>query len=156
ILLSVILFQVNTPGIRLDPLEGEAERPIHMDAVALRLAAQGMEIKARDVQLRWGCGGAERAQPPPQPLHQVRWHTALVIAAPKPCQSLVPEAPYHDERVHNTFTCVNSGLPFLPHRPQSTNPRTVRRGRGSVTPLNTRTPMPAPWASGVIMRGGMG
>lgn len=95
---------------RPQPTRRYAERSVHVNAIAVRLSAQRVEIEARYLELRSGCDGVERSQPTPHAHHQIRTHRPSVIVAPEPGQSLVPEAPYHDEILGYAFTPVSPGL----------------------------------------------
>ncbi len=49
VLSSMVLFEVNVPRVALTPFERDAPRTVDVQAIALRLAPERMEVKARDV-----------------------------------------------------------------------------------------------------------
>ena len=64
VVLSVIIFQIDSLRILTLPFEGDAPRAVNMHTVALGFALQGMEVETRQIQRFRGFGGVDGVQPP--------------------------------------------------------------------------------------------
>ena len=78
-----------------------------MKGVALRLALQGMEVEAGNVEIPQRRSLLQRIQSPKRPLLEVRRHSSALTLAKQFFKPLVPEAPYHRQSVTRPVTCVN-------------------------------------------------
>ena len=95
----VVLLQVDPNRLALLPLEGDAPRSVDMQAVALRPAPQGMEVEARDIEVRQGLRMIQGVQPSQRARLEIRPHSPAGTGLEEFLKSLVPEAPDHDARV---------------------------------------------------------
>jgi hypothetical protein len=91
----MILFQIDPPSVTISPLEGNAPRSVDMKRVARRLATQGVEVEARDVQGGDVLRTMQRAEPDAAAPHEVGPNPARVILQEQASQPLVTKALDH-------------------------------------------------------------
>ena len=78
-----------------------------MNAVALRLAAERVEVEAGNVEIPQRCGPFQRIQSSNRPILEIRRHFSASTLAKQLAKPLVAEAPYHPENVTHPVTGVN-------------------------------------------------
>ncbi len=83
------------PRIPLVPFERDAPRAIDVNGVALRLAAERMEVEAGNVEIARRRSPFQRIQSPKRPVLEVRRHSSASTFAEQLVKLLVAEAPYH-------------------------------------------------------------
>ena len=91
----MVLLQVNLPRFFIAPLERDAPGTVDVEAVALRLAPEGMEVEAGNVQIPQRRGLLQRIQSPKHPLLKVRRHSSASTLAKQLFKPIVAEASYH-------------------------------------------------------------
>jgi hypothetical protein len=85
----MVLFQVNSPSVTIDPLKGDGPRPVHMDTVPFRFSLRAMEIKSRNIQIFKGFSIVQSHQASPTTLDQIGAYPTRVIFLEKPGQPFV-------------------------------------------------------------------
>ena len=91
----MILLQVNLPRFSIAPLERDAPGTVDVQAVALRLAPEGMEVEAGDVEIAQRRSLLQRIESPNGPFLEVRRHSSASTLAKQLVKPIVAEAPYH-------------------------------------------------------------
>jgi hypothetical protein len=103
----MVLFQVNLPRVSVAPFERYAPRTIDVEAVALRLALERMEVEAGNVEIAQRRSLLQRIQSPKHPILEVCCHSSASTLAKKLAKPIVAEASYHPGSVTRTVTGVN-------------------------------------------------
>lgn len=75
----MILDQIHPPGITVQPFEGDAPWPVHMNGVTFWFTFQAMKIEPGNVQIFQPFRFVQRCQPDPASLDQIRRYTALIV-----------------------------------------------------------------------------
>jgi hypothetical protein len=91
----VILFQIDPPGIAIEPFEGDAPGAVDMDGITNRLAAQSMEIEARDIHILRPFGPVKLDQPGTTSIRQIGAEPARIVTHEQIAQPLVLETTNH-------------------------------------------------------------
>ncbi len=73
---SMILFEVNVPGIRVAPFKGYAPWAVNVEAVTLRFALEWMAVEAGNVEVAERRRMFERVQSPKRTASEFRCHLA--------------------------------------------------------------------------------
>ena len=106
---SMVLLQVNMPRISLAPFERDAPGTIDVNGVALRLAAERMEVEAGNVEIARRRSPFQRIQSPKRPVLEVCRHSSASTFAKQLVKPFVTEAPYHrDKRNTPDYMCKST------------------------------------------------
>ena len=92
----MVLLQIDPPRVAAPPLEGDAPRPVDVKRIPLWLAAQDMEVEAREVHIGQVLRSMQRAPPVSTPLHKIGPNSARVILEEQASQPFVTKTLDHE------------------------------------------------------------
>jgi hypothetical protein len=102
----MILLKVDSPSVAVKPLEGDAPRPVHVDAAAFRLSMQNMEVETRYCKIFQAVSVVQRRQSTQAPFDQVHPDAASLVFVEELGQTLMLKALDHVCNVTLAFTPV--------------------------------------------------
>jgi hypothetical protein len=92
----MVLFQINSPSITVDPLKGDGPGPIYMYTVSLRFSFQAMEIESWNLKIFKPFRNVQRHQPSSTTLNQISAYSARVILFEQPGQPFMAKTFDHN------------------------------------------------------------
>ena len=91
----MVLLKIHTDRVAVFPLEGHTPGPVHVQAVANKLAVEPVEVEARNVQVREQDGLVKYLQPDGSPSLKVRSDAGRLPGLEELAEPGVPEASNH-------------------------------------------------------------